>query len=218
MPSKLAEGHDLDYWLRYISSVHPQEIELGLDRIRSVAGKMGVVKPARKVVIVAGTNGKGSCITSMESILLAAGHKVASYTSPHIHRYTERIKLNGNEIDEVSLCNAFAHVESCLDGTSLSYFEFSTLAALWLFCNESLDVALLEIGLGGRLDAVNIIDGDVTVIASIGLDHQDWLGDSLDEIGMEKAGILRRQVPLVYGDKQPVKSILQYAKKLDVPV
>ena len=218
MPGKLAEVHDLDYWLRYISSVHPREIELGLERIRIVAARMGVKKPAAKVVVIAGTNGKGSCITSMEAILQAAGKRVASYTSPHIHRYTERIRISGNEVDEAVLCAAFAHVESCRGEISLSYFEFSTLAALWIFCNEPLDVALLEIGLGGRLDAVNIIDGDVTVITSIGLDHQDWLGNSLDEIGIEKAGILRRHTPLVYGDEHPLKSILRQAEVMEVPV
>ena len=218
MLHNLPEVQDLDYWLRYISSVHPRDIELGLDRIRLVANNLGIEKPAPHVVVVAGTNGKGSCIASMEEILLAADYKTASYTSPHIHRYTERIKLNGSEVNEEILCAAFAKVESCREGVSLSYFEFSTLAALWIFHNSDIDVALLEIGLGGRLDAVNIVDGDVTIISSIGIDHQDWLGESLELIGAEKAGILRKDVPLVYGDEYPLESILNRAHDLGVPL
>ncbi|NKB31844.1 MAG: bifunctional tetrahydrofolate synthase/dihydrofolate synthase [Pseudomonadales bacterium] len=218
MPNNLAEVHDLDYWLRYISTIHPREIELGLDRIRSVAENIGLQKPAPQVVVVAGTNGKGSCITTMETILLEAGYRVASYTSPHIQHFAERIKVNGIEANESLLCSAFARVEAGREGISLSYFEFSTLAALWIFCNAELDVVLLEVGLGGRLDAVNIVDGDVTVISSIALDHQDWLGDSLDLIGAEKAGILRSNVPLVYGDRIPVVKIIQRARQMHAPV
>ena len=205
MPHNLAEVQDLDYWLRYISSVHPRDIELGLDRIRLVANNLGIEKLAPQVVVVAGTNGKGSGVISMEEILLAADYKTASYTSPHIHRYAERIKLNGSEVNAETLCAAFEKVELCREGVSLSYFEFSTLAALWIFFNSDIDVVLLEIGLGGRLDAVNIVDGDVTIISSIGMDHQDWLGDSLELIGAEKAGILRKDVPLVYGDEYPLE-------------
>ncbi|MBM89931.1 MAG: bifunctional tetrahydrofolate synthase/dihydrofolate synthase [Gammaproteobacteria bacterium] len=218
MLDKFDKVKDLDFWLQFISSVHPQEVQLGLDRIETVAVKMVLKKPASKVVVFAGTNGKGSCIASLESILVSAGYKVASYTSPHIHRFAERIKLNGKEVNERVLCAAFTYVESCREGVSLTYFEFSTLAALWIFYNETLDIALLEVGLGGRLDAVNLVDGDITVIPSIGFDHQDWLGHSLEEIGLEKAGILRANIPLVYGDKIPVKSILQRARELDAPI
>ena len=218
MHYSLAEVQGLDYCLGYISSVHPRDIELGLDRIRLVATNLGIKKPAPKVVVVAGTNGKGSCVASLEAILLAANYKTASYTSPHIHRYTERIKINGSEVSEEILCAAFAKVDSCREGVSLSYFEFSTLAALWIFCNSDIDIALLEIGLGGRLDAVNIVDGDVTIISSIGMDHQDWLGDSLELIGAEKAGILRKDVPLVYGDEYPLESILNRAHDLNSPL
>ena len=218
MPHNLAEVQDLDYWLRYISSVHPRDIELGLDRIRLVANNLGIEKLAPQVVVVAGTNGKGSCVISMEEILLAADYKTASYTSPHIHRYAERIKLNGSEVNAETLCAAFEKVELCREGVSLSYFEFSTLAALWIFFNSDIDVVLLEIGLGGRLDAVNIVDGDVTIISSIGMDHQDWLGDSLELIGAEKAVILRKDVPLVYGDEYPLESILNRAHDLNVPL
>jgi len=179
MHYSLAEVQGLDYWLRYISSVHPRDIELGLDRIRLVATNLGIKKPAPKVVVVAGTNGKGSCVASLEAILLAANYKTASYTSPHIHRYTERIKINGSEVSEEILCAAFAKVDSCREGVSLSYFEFSTLAALWIFCNSDIDIAFLVIGLGWRLYAFNIVYCYVTMISSIVMDHQDLLGDSL---------------------------------------
>ncbi|MFL2850808.1 MAG: bifunctional tetrahydrofolate synthase/dihydrofolate synthase [Pseudohongiellaceae bacterium] len=218
MPPSGAEVPGLDSWLDYISTVHPSEIELGLDRVRTVANNMGLGKVAPKIVIVAGTNGKGSCVTLMEALLIKSGRSVASYTSPHLSHYTERIKIDGKPIDEASICIAFSHIDECREGVSLSYFEFSTLAALWIFCQANIDVALLEVGLGGRLDAVNIVDADVTVISSIALDHQDWLGDNLDSIGREKAGILRSGVPLVYGDAEPVGSIIELAQKLGAPL
>jgi dihydrofolate synthase / folylpolyglutamate synthase len=218
MHNQLAEVQDLDSWLTYISSIHPREIELGLDRIRTVADNMGLTRPAKQVVVVAGTNGKGSCVSSMERILVESEFSVASYTSPHLISYTERIRVNAEKIDEASVCAAFSHIEASRDGVSLSYFEFSTLAALWIFCQAEIDVALLEVGLGGRLDAVNIIDADVAIISSIALDHQDWLGDSLDSIGREKSGILRSGVPLVYGDSEPVGSIIQRSEELEAQV
>ena len=218
MSTSSTEVQDLDSWLDYISTVHPREIDLGLDRVRTVANNMGLRKVARKIVIVAGTNGKGSCITLMEALLIKSGRSVASYTSPHLSHYTERIKIDGKPMDEASICIAFSHIDACREGISLSYFEFSTLAALWIFCQANIDIALLEVGLGGRLDAVNIVDADVAVIASIALDHQDWLGDNLDSIGREKAGILRSGVPLVYGDAEPVDSIIEVAQKLGTSV
>lgn len=218
MHNKPAEVQDLNYWLSYIASVHPREIDLGLERIQTVVDSMGIGKPASKVVVIAGTNGKGSCVSSMEAILVNSGLQVGSYTSPHIHNYNERIRLNGVETDSELICAAFAEVDRCRKAISLSYFEYSTLAALWIFSQRSLDVCLLEVGLGGRLDAVNIVDGDVTVITSIGLDHQDWLGNSLAEIGLEKAGILRPNIPLVYGDRVPLTGILKKAQELDAPV
>lgn len=218
MPNKAPENANLSSWLSYIDSVHPRNIELGLDRVRNVFSAMNLSPLANKVVIVAGTNGKGSCIATMESILVKSGYSVGSYTSPHIKNFSERIKLNAIEYRDMQLCQALEAVESSRNGVTLSYFEFATLAAFFLFSRESLDFALLEVGLGGRLDAVNIVDADVAIISSIALDHQDWLGEDLESIAKEKAGIIRSKVPLIYGDKQPLKAITEKAEILNAPL
>lgn len=218
MPKEHAKTNDLNYWLSYINSVHPSKIELGLDRVKAVASEMRLGKIARKIVIVAGTNGKGSCIATMESILSKSGYTVGTYTSPHIKHFSERIKINNEELDEKTLCDGFAVVNKVRKNTTLSYFEFATLAAFFIFTQRKLDFALLEVGLGGRLDAVNIIDADVTIISSIAMDHQDWLGDDLESIGREKSGILRYGVPLIYGDKEPIDAIIEKAEILKAPV
>ena len=202
----------LSWWLSYIDSISAREVELGLDRVRQVAEKLGIQTLAKNTIVVAGTNGKGSCIAAMESILKRAGCNVGTYTSPHIARFAERIKLNGVEVEERQLCTAFKLVDDTREDVKLTYFEFSTLVAFVIFAQSQLDFALLEVGLGGRLDAVNIIDADVSVITSIDLDHQDWLGDDRESIGREKAGIIRKNKPLVYGDKNPTSSILGLAK------
>lgn len=198
---------DLDAWLEYIASVHPREIELGLERSRRVAEAMTIKRPAALVVTVAGTNGKGSTVAAMQSILLQAGINVGSYTSPHIHSFNERILLNGIPCEDAVICAAFLKVEESRGNDSLSYFEFATLAALWIFQQSEVDVALLEVGLGGRLDAVNIVDADVTIISSIGIDHQDWLGPDREAIGFEKAGIMRSKIPAVIGERSPPESL-----------
>lgn len=208
----------LDSWLEYIASVHPQEIELGLDRIRRVATRMQIHRPAPLVVTVAGTNGKGSCVACMESILIHAGYKVAAYTSPHLHRFNERVRLQGQAVNDEALCDALRLVEEHRSPDSLSYFEFSTLAALWIFQQSDSDVALLEVGLGGRLDAVNIVDADVALISSIALDHESWLGSDLESIGREKAGILRPEIPAVFGASTPPLSITKLAAELGAPL
>ncbi|HBX99358.1 MAG TPA: bifunctional folylpolyglutamate synthase/dihydrofolate synthase, partial [Gammaproteobacteria bacterium] len=218
MPGRTLEVHDLDSWLQRIISLHPEEIELGLDRIQAVANRMGLTKLANKVVTVAGTNGKGSCVACLQAVLESAGYRSGAYTSPHLHRFNERICVGGKSVSDRSLCDAFLAVEQQRKGVSLSYFEFGTLAALWLFNEKDLDVVILEVGLGGRLDAVNIIDPDVAVITNISLDHQSWLGNDLESIAAEKAGIIRRETPLVYGDSVPCKSILEKARALDAPV
>ena len=218
MPQSRDEAADLDFWLRYIASVHPREIELGLERIRAVAKRMGLSKPARQVIVVAGSNGKGSCVCCLEAVLQASGFRTASYTSPHLHRFNERIRIDQNEVDNRQLCDAFAAVEESRGEHSLSYFEFATLAALWLFNRAALDVAILEVGLGGRLDAVNIIDADVSIISNISLDHQDWLGSDLESIGAEKAGIIRAGTPILYGDESPLENVLQEAARLGAPM
>jgi len=207
VPSNLQE------WLAYIARLHPREIELDLGRIRRVSESMLLVKPPT-VITVAGTNGKGSVVAVMEQILFQAGVEVGSYTSPHIHRFNERIRLRGLPCDDDLICEAFSQIDSARGEISLSYFEFSTLAALWIFQQQEVSVALLEVGLGGRLDAVNIIDPDVSVITAIGLDHQDWLGDNREAIGLEKAGILRPRGIFVCGDPDPPLTVIQKANEL----
>lgn len=198
-------------WLAYIEGQHPRQIELGLDRVREVADRLGFGKPARKVITVAGTNGKGSTVTFIESIARVGEWKVGAYTSPHLFRYNERVRINGVEADDASLVEAFEAVEAARGQTPLTYFEFGTLAALWLFQRAGLDLAVLEVGLGGRLDAVNIVDADVAVITTVDIDHTDWLGDDREAIGHEKAGIARAWKPLVLGEIDSPSSVLRHA-------
>jgi dihydrofolate synthase/folylpolyglutamate synthase len=212
------KAQSLSFWLKRIATLHPRKIELGLDRVKAVANRMGLTKPARQVITVAGTNGKGSCVACLQAILEQAGYRTGAYTSPHLHHFNERICLEGEEVSDRVLCDAFVAVEHARKEQSLSYFEFGTLAALWLFSKADIDVAILEVGLGGRLDAVNIIDSDIAIITSISLDHQDWLGNDLESIATEKAGIIRHKAPLVYGDLVPCESVLKKADALDAPV
>ena len=167
-----------------------------------------------KVITVAGTNGKGSVVSVMENLLCHAGISVGAYTSPHLHCFNERIRLQGLPCDEGLICEAFSEIDAIRGEVSLSYFEFATLAALWIFRRKRVSIALLEVGLGGRLDAVNILDPDVSVITAVGLDHQDWLGDSREEIGLEKAGILREGGNFVCGDPDPPLSVIRKAREL----
>ncbi len=204
----------LEEWLGWQETLHPTEIELGLERIAAVARDLDVLSPACPVITVAGTNGKGSCVALLESILRAAGYRVGSYTSPHLLRYNERIRIAGEPVSDAALCDAFAHIDSVRGSRSLTYFEFGTLAALDIFSVESLDVWLLEVGLGGRLDAVNIIDADVALVTGIDIDHADWLGHDRETIGREKAGIFRRGRPAVCGDTRPPASLPAAAQAL----
>ncbi|RMH93551.1 bifunctional tetrahydrofolate synthase/dihydrofolate synthase [Lysobacter pythonis] len=201
-------------WLARLEKQHPVAIELGLARVREVAGRMRLAKPARQVVSVAGTNGKGSTVAFIEAIARAAGWRVGSYTSPHLLRYNERVRIDGREATDAELVAAFEAVEAARGDVSLTYFEAGTLAALWLFAHVALDLAILEVGLGGRLDAVNIIDADCAVITTVDLDHQDWLGEDIETIGFEKAGIARAWKPLVLGDDDPPASVLRHAYAL----
>ncbi len=198
-------------WLAYIERQHPRAIDMGLDRVRAVANRMGLGRPAARVVTVAGTNGKGSTVAFIESIARAAGLRVGAYTSPHLLAYNERVRIGGRDADDVALAGVFAEVERARGDTPLTYFEFGTLAALRLFERASLDLAILEVGLGGRLDATNIVDADVAVVTTVDLDHQDWLGDDREAIGAEKAGIARAWKPLVLGDDDPPASVLRHA-------
>lgn len=198
-------------WLAWMEAHHPSQIELGLDRIREVANRLPLARASVKVITVGGTNGKGSCVAFLEQILLAQGYRVGAYSSPHLLAYNERVRIDGKAVDDDALCAAFRAVHAALGDTSLTYFEFGTLAAFWLFSQSSLDVWVLEVGLGGRLDAVNLIDADVAVLTTIGLDHQDWLGNDRDSIGREKAGIFRRDHYAICVDAQPPQSVLACA-------
>jgi dihydrofolate synthase/folylpolyglutamate synthase len=194
---------DLAAWLRRLESLHPVAIELGLERISRVARRLQCDKAGCPVVTVAGTNGKGSTVAVLEALAREAGCRVGCYTSPHMLSFNERIRIDGQCVGDDELLTAFAAVESAREEVSLTYFEFTTLAALWLFARANLELMVLEVGLGGRLDAVNIIDPAVAVITSISLDHQDWLGTTIEAITREKAGILRPGIPVVIADSNP---------------
>jgi len=202
-------------WLAWMEAHHPRQIELGLDRVRTVAARLHINPAKARVITVAGTNGKGSCVAFLESLLKAHGYRVGAYTSPHLLFYNERVRCDGEPVDDDALCAAFRAVHAALGDTSLTYFEFGTLAALWLFQQTPLDVWVLEVGLGGRLDAVNIIDTDAAVITTIDLDHQDWLGSDRESIGREKAGIFRRDRWAVCVDPQPPASLMATAQSVD---
>ena len=208
----------LQQWLSWQESLHPSEIDLGLDRVAEVLRRMQLGEPAFTIISVAGTNGKGSCVAMLDAIYRAAGYRVGVYTSPHIKHYNERIVIAGEEVSDTDLCEVFEQIDQCRGDISLTYFEFGTLAAIALFQRANLDVAILEVGLGGRLDAVNILDADIALISSIDLDHQDWLGDTREQIALEKAGIARSHHPVVCGDVDPPESILTYLEKLDAPL
>ena len=208
----------LDEWLRLLEVRHPVAIDLGLDRCREVWRRMGSPRPARSLFLVAGTNGKGSTVATICGALGGLGYRYGSYTSPHLYRYNERILLQGDEVSDALLLEAFERVEAARGETSLSYFEFGTLAAFSILSRAALDFAVLEIGLGGRLDAVNLLDADCAVITPIGLDHQEYLGSDLVVIGREKAGIIRAGRPVICGEEHPPASVLQTAEALGAPV
>lgn len=199
-------------WLARLENYSPVEIVLGLERVESVLERLDLA-PISAVLHVAGTNGKGSCVAMIESILLDAGTRVGCYTSPHILRYNERIRVDGEAIDDASVIAAFERVEACRGDTPLTYFEFGTLAALAAFESARVPVAVLEIGMGGRLDAVNAVEPTAGLITNVSLDHCDWLGEDVEAIGREKAGIMRAGKPVVFSDKQCPQSILAAAEK-----
>ncbi len=205
-------------WLSRIEQLHPSEIELGLDRIRRVYHQLGSPRPAQQVVTIAGTNGKGSTVAIFERLLQAAGTAHGSYTSPHIHHFNERIRINGEHISDEALVEAFEQIEAareqCTEPTSLTYFEYTTLAALICMARQTLDVALLEVGLGGRLDAVNLIDADVAIVTSIDLDHTEWLGPDRESIGFEKAGVFRNGRAAIFAARDMPVSIKSHADEI----
>ena len=203
-------GRSLAEWLDYIERIHPKSIQLGLERVAKVRGVLGRSSGA-VVLTVAGTNGKGSTCAILEAILLAAGYKVGLYTSPHLLRYNERVRLDGIPVDDDRLCAAFDEVERARREVSLTYFEFGTLAAWEIFASRPLDAVILEVGLGGRLDAVNVFDTDCAVLTTVDLDHMDYLGDTREAIGREKSGIFRAGRPAIVGDPDPPRSVLEHA-------
>ena len=208
----------LEAWLALLERRHPRAIDLGLERCGMVYRQLGSPRPATRVITVAGTNGKGSTVAYLAAMCASLGQRYGSYTSPHILRFNERISIMGKPVSDQNLVSAFEQVEAVRGGVSLTYFEFTTLAALVILRKSELDYAVLEVGLGGRLDTVNLVDADCAVITPIGLDHQDFLGPDLDSIAAEKAGIIRAGIPLVCTQTQPPEPILQAAADLHAPL
>ena len=212
-PNTLAE------WLDYIGHQHSAQIVMGLDRVAAVWQRMGAPRAPLNIV-VGGTNGKGSTCAMLESMLHAAGYKTGFYSSPHLIRYNERVRIGKHEVDDATLIESFAAIEAARVADNvplpLTYFEFATLSALWIFAREKLDVAILEVGLGGRLDAVNIVDADVSIVVSVDLDHQSYLGDTREKIGLEKAHIYRAGRAAIFGDADPPQSLVSYAGSIGV--
>ena len=208
----------LDDWLKYQESLHTQTIDLGLERVQSVYHRIFPDDLPFQVITVAGTNGKGSTVAFINHIYQQSTFKVGAFTSPHIIQYNERFTINGEMVDDASICQAFETIEKYRKNTSLTYFEFSTLAALILFANYQVDIAILEVGLGGRLDSVNVVDPNVSVITNIAIDHTDYLGDTREKIGFEKAGIMRKNIPCLCADLDPPNSLQQHANDIGAPL
>ncbi len=201
-------------WLSWQERLHPSEIDLGLGRVSEVLCRLRRDRPACPVISVAGTNGKGSCVAMLTAIYQAAGYRVGAFTSPHLLRYNERICIDGVEVSDELLCRVFERIDQVRGDISLTYFEFGALAAIECFARANVDVMVMEVGLGGRLDAVNILDADVALISSVGVDHEAWLGSDRETIGREKAGIMRAGRPAVCGDPEPPASIAAVAESL----
>mgnify|MGYP000271215452 CR=1 FL=1 len=218
MMKKIVQSHssrNLDEWLSYLENIHSSDIDMGLDRISIVAQKLLINLSTIQVVTVAGTNGKGTTCAFLENSLLTKNYSVAVYSSPHIEKFNERLRINKQNIDDHELIHAFEKIEQARAEISLTYYEYTTLAALLVVMDKQPDYVILEVGLGGRLDATNIIDADIAVITTVDLDHQAFLGDNRESIGFEKAGIMRTEQKVVVGDKQPPLSVLAHAEKLD---
>lgn len=218
-PAFNVANQDLAAWLSYIEQLHPKSISMGLERINVVIQRLNLA-PAFKIITVAGTNGKGSTCAMLSQIYQLAGYRVACYTSPHLLRYNERVRINGLEASDSDLCQAFAAVEMARRGNladeeiSLTYFEIGTLAAIWHFCQQEVDIAVLEIGLGGRLDAVNAFEPDCAIVTSVDLDHQEFLGNTRESIGAEKAGVYRTGIAAICGDFNPPQTLVSHAQKI----
>jgi len=203
----------VDEWLLYIEALHPKSIAMGLDRVRAVAEKLKL-KPTFPIITVAGTNGKGSVCAMLSHIYHQAGYKVGTYTSPHLNRYNERVSINLEMIDDDAMCNAFEEAEAARGDVALTYFEMGTLAAMCHFCHQRLDVLVLEVGLGGRLDAVNVFEPSCAIVTTVDLDHMEFLGETRELIGLEKAGVFRSNVPAICGDDNPPTSLIGYVNNI----
>lgn len=208
----------LGEWLAYLEQLHPSAIDMGLERSQQVLARLALGKLAPRVVTVTGTNGKGSTCAFVASLLRAQGLRVGVYSSPHLLRYNERVLLDGQEASDAQLCEAFAAVEAARGDITLTYFEMGTLAAFWLFHRSGLDAVVLEVGLGGRLDTVNVVDADLALVTSIGVDHVDYLGDTRELVAFEKAGIFRQGKPALCGDLDPPQPLLDKALELAAPL
>ncbi len=209
----MKKNKSLESWLNKLEVNHSKKIDLGLERVAVVYQNLNLAKIAPVIISVAGTNGKGSTVAMVSAIAQEAGYKVGEFTSPHILRYNERIKINSIASADEEITAAFDLIEQNLNGISLSYFEYSTLAAAIIFKQEKVDVAIFEVGLGGRLDSTNIIDSDCAIITTIAIDHTDWLGNTIESIAFEKAGIMRKNKPVIYGDENCPDAIVQYANE-----
>ncbi|AMB87624.1 bifunctional folylpolyglutamate synthase/dihydrofolate synthase [Pseudomonas agarici] len=201
-------------WLTYLEQLHPSAIDMGLERSQEVAKRMGLGRPAPRVVTVTGTNGKGSTCAFVAALLQAQGLKVGVYSSPHLLRYNERVQIDGVEASDAQLCEAFTALDAGRGEISLTYFEMGTLAAFWLFEREQLDVVVLEVGLGGRLDTVNVVDADLALVTGIGVDHSEYLGNTRESVAYEKAGIFRQGRPALCGDLNPPQALLDRVREL----
>lgn len=208
MPSR---SQPLDVWLSWLETIHPVSIDMGLDRVSAVADRLKLRPASTPLILVGGTNGKGTTVAMLTAIYMAAGYKVGAYTSPHITHFCERIALDGEMVDESAVVEALAFIEAARAPHSLTYFEYTTLAAMRVFNEKQCDVLLFEVGLGGRLDATNIWDADCSIVTSVGLDHEDYLGSDVSIIATEKAAIGRRGKPFVVGEVNPPASLAQYA-------
>ena len=212
-----ARRRSLAQWLEWQSTLHPNAIDLGLDRCRRVRDAMGLEPSRTPRIVVAGTNGKGSCVALLEAILTAAGLRTGAYTSPHLSRYNERVRIGARAVSDAELIDAFERVDAARGSVSLTFFEFGTLAAADIIERARVDVAIMEVGLGGRLDAVNAFEPAASLITAIGVDHRTWLGDDRESIGREKAGIMRPGVPCIIGEHAPPESVVQHARAIGAP-
>ncbi|MFA6178941.1 MAG: bifunctional tetrahydrofolate synthase/dihydrofolate synthase [Candidatus Methylopumilus sp.] len=213
MPESSTLPTSLTEWLAYIEALHPKSIAMGLDRVNEVKNRLNLY-PDFPIIIVAGTNGKGSTCAMLERIYHEAGYRVASYSSPHLLRYNERVRVACQDAQDEQLVRAFSAVELARKDTQLTYFEYGTLAAMWLFIQSGVDVAILEVGLGGRLDAVNAFEPSCAIVTSIDIDHIEFLGNSRESIGIEKAGVFRQGIAAICGDPNPPQSLIEHANSI----